>query len=279
MHHPPAEHIELYVLRNSEDNAGAAGSISAHLRECPGCRQYAEYLASFYRDVLELQLRKRDPEEGGHKVRSWKLPLVLHPFGGIPQRPLSGLLAAKSATDNAVPRLEPLASFSHEPEDVLLRLVLDRGDRTIRVSLHQQEFRQEAGILVSFPALEKHLLLDVAGNGVCPMDEWPLGLEWSNLAILVRYPSCTIHLDKWDEEERKISWRLLCSAEPHFDAQLLFDGAAVSLRIDAPHQVDLPALAAYQNPGRFAHLAMIREGRALLPLSPHQIPATMYLFH
>ncbi|MGA9118314.1 MAG: hypothetical protein WB699_03015 [Bacteroidota bacterium] len=282
MVHPTAEHIELYVLGGCSADPNLLQSIRTHLLECPGCKSYADYLTSFYKEVLEIWSDQKDavPHRTG-PPHEWH-PLVLHSFrpytGSYAELGISGVMAAKSTLDYSPLRFEPLASFTYEEEDILLRFVLDRSTQSVLVSLRRAFPGFAEGSLLSFPALGLNILLDANGDAALPYAEWPPGDEWRTLSILIRFPwgALPLHEEgmRWDRAPQAI--------DRSFGGDLIvhasYSGEVFSIRVDTNQHSMVPTLIAYSWPGRFAHTMPLLEGRAIVPLLPHDVPATFFIY-
>jgi len=199
MKHPPEDILETHALDPDAPPGEIGTELASHLEHCPACREWVEYLRSFYGKFRRLPFSASPTLQG--LLESLKPPATvfhLQPFQRWKQgdvRPVrrTTVLAASSDT-LSVTRYHRLGVLSSEEEGVVLRLIYDAQENVVDVFLVSSEPRKRQHAIVSFPVLHLECVTDVEGRGRIPQGKEMREASWATQYAVVRLPMCEITL-------------------------------------------------------------------------------------
>jgi hypothetical protein len=266
MSHPSEDILEAYALDPHAHPGEVVASLTSHLEQCAACREWLEYLRSFYEKFRRLPFSASRSLQG--LVESLRPPATvfdLRPFqrwGPGTARPVrrTTILAAASDTISAT-RYHRLGVLSSEEEGVVLRLIYDAHNDVVDVFLIASEPRKREHAIISFPVLHLECVTDLEGKsrfrGVKEVRE----IEWATQYAVVRLPMCEIALRPSGETRQSIG-----EPESHLVTATV-DAASVSVWISPLAKQTRPITTALlTDNGNIVSTIHLADGRGSVPL-------------
>jgi len=278
MSHPSEHILEGYALDADALSGEVAADLTRHLEMCPACRQWVEYLQSFYEQFRRLPFNTSPRLQG--LIETLRPPASvfdLRPF----QRWTSGptrtvrrptILAAASDTLSTT-RYHRLGVLSSEEEGVVLRLIYDAQEDVVDLYLISSELRKHQHALVAFPALHLECATDHEGRSRFHGIEKVREIEWATQYAVVRLPLCEIPLLPGSEVYHTIG-----KPESHAVTATI-DASRVSVRIEPlAEQTRQITTALLTDNGTQISMVHLQNGRGSAPLdgSPSRLVLRLY---
>ena len=190
MKHIEEQLLERSALRPDKLSEAEEKAVKAHLETCAACRETADYLRSFHRDLKELQYA--EPPRISKLVRSlFPVPnvILLHPFQ---HEPGVGTLDTKYTTvlaamtqDTLEQRFETVATLVSEKENALVRIMHDREENTYKLYVRAEDARKRDHVIVSFPELSTDLVTDQHGQDSFRLPESSHVRNWNSMNAML----------------------------------------------------------------------------------------------
>ncbi|MGH7451491.1 MAG: zf-HC2 domain-containing protein [bacterium] len=198
MPHIEEQLLEAYARQPEKLPGDARQSVEAHLAACAACQSIAEFLRTFYADLLA------SPPEVAPQVQAlvealFPLPHIipLYPFQPKLQAISFGdgyttVLAAMSPVTPR--RFQTVATFAAEPQNTLVRITYDNVTDVFKLYVLADDPRKRGWAIVSFPQLAADFVTDERGQVAFQLSAQARPENWAALEAVLRLPIAAAHL-------------------------------------------------------------------------------------
>lgn len=278
MKHPSEKILEAVALDAGGTVEGQPEEVRRHFDECSPCREWVEYLRSFYRQFRRLPFSSSPALQSLiESVRPPPTVFALRPFqrwaageGGHARR--TTILAAASDVMSTA-RYRRLGVLSSEEEGVVLRLIYDAQEDLVDVFLISSESRKRQHAIVSFPVLHLECVTDREGKSRFRGVKQVRDIAWATQYAVVRLPICEVPLPLEGEARHAVG-----EPESHMLSATV-DAMRVSLAITPLQKQARPITTALlSDEGTQLSIVNLENGCGSVPVvgSPSQLVLRLY---